>query len=113
MKSTKLIPFVLSVLLSLALLLGFVRFNTSDSVKPGVWFRGIGPPREGSYFRVENPFDDGVYGVYAGDSILKRVKSINDDGTLILEGDSEMAFDSRYYGAISDEYIREKYIFLI
>lgn len=104
---------LVSILLML-LAFRFFPLNVTPSMPFGVYLRlpaiGIG---EGDYVSLDNPLATGAFGVQIRTGILKRVESITDEGLYVVRGEHELSYDSRYYGAIGKEYIRNKLLPLI
>ena len=88
--------------------------NVTASMPFGVYMRlpAIGI-KEGDYVSLDNPLAIGAFGVKVLTGILKRVESITDEGLYVVKGEHEYSYDSRYYGAIGGEYIRNRLLPLI
>ena len=94
------------ILVSLVLRLCVV-YNDSPSMPVGFYLRIPAWSVEvGDLVEIENPMGAGYLGVRAL-RLLKKVVSI-DDGYYTVRGDSELSFDSRYFGAIGKTEIKAR-----
>lgn len=103
--------FPVSVAIVLMLLSLFIRFcvvyNDSPSMPVGFYVRvPAWSVKVGDLVEVENPMGAGYLGVRAL-RLLKRVVSI-DDGYYTVRGESELSYDSRYFGAVGRREIISK-----
>lgn len=103
--------FPVSVAIVLMLLSLFIRFcvvyNDSPSMPVGFYVRvPAWSVKVGDLVEVENPMGAGYLGVRAL-RLLKRVVSI-DDGYYTVRGESELSYDSRYFGAVGRKEIISK-----
>ena len=104
------LPFVVALMAVLVLFAHCVQFNTSPSMPLG-WYLRV-PAwniRIGDLVEFDNPFEEGVFGVGISTGIFKRVERI-EDGMYWVRGDDPMSYDSRYFGLLGREYIRNKVV---
>ena len=104
---------VLRILFFLLLLgfvcLAFLPVNLTRSMPRGVYLRLPAVNLAvGDIVQADNP-SPGLMGVTA-QNLLKRIAAVTEDGKYYLAGDSELSFDSRYFGFVGKDGIRAKLI---
>jgi type IV secretory pathway protease TraF len=107
----KLLILVIAVVVFLALL-HFFPINYTASMPFGLYMRlPAWNIQEGDLVELDNPMEDSSHlGVYVRHGLLKRVDHINEDGTYYVLGESELSYDSRYFGDVDKKYIKHRLI---
>lgn len=101
-------------LIGLILVFHFFPINITPSMPYGIYLRLPSWELEtGDYVQIDNPFIPGCFGVKVSSSLVKRIVEITEDQLFVLQGNHELSYDSRYFGAIGKEYIRYKLIPII
>ena len=108
--------FPVSVALFVLFLSLFLRFcvvyNDSPSMPVGFYVRlPAWSVKEGDLVEVENPMGAGYLGVRAL-KLLKRVVSV-ENGYYTVKGESELSYDSRYFGAVGRKEIKARLLPLL
>lgn len=99
------IPFALGLFMaSWIFLVTLVSVNITPSMPRGIYLRlpVTGDIRVGDIVEFQNPMPEGYMGMNLdGVPLLKHVVAVSDDGTqLIVRGESERSYDSRYFGPL-------------
>lgn len=97
------------------LVIGLVKLfpiNITASMPYGLYMRlPAWNIKEGDLVELDNPMEDSSHlGVYVRHGLLKRVERINEDGTYYVLGESELSYDSRYFGDVEKKYIKSRLI---
>lgn len=102
------LPFVVALVAVLVITAHVVQFNPSPSMPLGWYLRVPAWNIEvGDIVEFDNPLSEGTFGVDTSTGIFKRVEAI-EDGMYRVKGDHPMSYDSRYFGLIGREYIRNE-----
>lgn len=105
MRTRTFIPFALGLFMaSWIFLVTLVSVNITPSMPRGIYLRlpVTGDIRVGDIVEFQNPMPEGYMGMNLdGVPLLKHVVAVSDDGTqLIVRGESERSYDSRYFGPL-------------
>ena len=105
MRTRTFIPFALGFFMaSWIFLVTLVSVNITPSMPRGIYLRlpVTGDIRVGDIVEFQNPMPEGYMGMNLdGVPLLKHVVAVSDDGTqLIVRGESERSYDSRYFGPL-------------
>lgn len=89
--------------------LAFLPVNTTESMPRGIYLRLPAINLAvGDIVQADNP-SPGMMGVYEP-NLVKRISAITEDGMYYLSGESELSFDSRWFGAVNKDGIRAKLV---
>ena len=106
----KVFGFAAAAFIALMILLYIFPINYTASMPFGIYMRlPAWNVKAGDLVELDNPLpaeESEALGVYERRGLLKRVKSINDDGTYYVLGEHELSYDSRYFGNVDKELIR-------
>lgn len=99
------VPFALSLFLASWLFLAaLVSVNVTPSMPRGIYLRlpVIGDVRVGDIVEFQNPMPDGYLGMdLDGVRLMKHVVAVSEDGArLLVRGDTELSYDSRFFGPL-------------
>ena len=105
MRTRTFIPFALGLFIaSWIFLVALVSVNITPSMPRGIYLRlpVTGDIRVGDIVEFQNPMPEGYMGMNLdGVPLLKHVVAVSDDGMqLIVRGESERSYDSRYFGPL-------------
>lgn len=105
MRTRTFIPFASALFIaSWIFLVALVSVNITPSMPRGIYLRlpVTGDIRVGDIVEFQNPMPEGYMGMNLdGVPLLKHVVAVSDDGTqLIVRGESERSYDSRYFGPL-------------
>lgn len=106
------VVFILALLGLCAFFMTFFTFNFSSSMPRGIYFKQFfirkNNIKEGDIVAFENPMNEEMWGVNNGNYlIIKQVLKKAGD-LYCLKGDSDKAYDSRYFGLVGADYIHFK-----
>lgn len=89
----------------------FFPLNVTPSMPYGLYMRlPAWNVKEGDLVEMANPLAYGSFGVRTGMALLKRVDHITDEGFYYVLGEHPQSYDSRYFGAVGKEYIRNRVV---
>lgn len=111
--SALLIPFALALLVIIPMLVWMVPYNRSVSMPYGLYLRlPAWNVEEGDVVQAVNPMVRGYMGSHGTDNLLKRVVKV-EDGMYTLRGEHPLSYDSRFFGALGEEYIVSELVPLV